>query len=154
VHPTKAKFLRFSPIVFKQEKFYKGELIMKESIFKNRTSIKKIDLNEVQFCVITKEALNNKKLSDPAFRLLVRLYNNDDNYIINTTQIAKEFKWSNDKMAKAIKCLEQNNYFFKKRIMNEKNQMVGWENFISLDNSPTSDFPKVGNPESRETRSK
>lgn len=129
-----------------------------ERIYTNKTVINRIPLKKGNFVHINKSAFRDNNLTDSAKILLIRLLNNNKDYVINTTVIATEFEWSNDKMAKAFKCLTDNHYASRTNIRNGKGCIIGYSYFISEskipeekelnEQVPNSDLPKSDIPKS------
>lgn len=77
---------------------------------KKKDAIYRMDMKKGQFATISRDALTNPKLSEPAFRLLMILLNNSDAWEIYTTFYQHELKWSPGKMSSAKKNLIEQGY--------------------------------------------
>jgi hypothetical protein len=81
-----------------------------------KDKINRTDLNDGNFATISRAALINPKLTEPAFRLLVCALNNAEKWDINMYFFGKRLKWSNDKISNAIKNLEILGYLSREEI--------------------------------------
>ena len=100
------------------------------------------------FNKITKEITEDSTLSDSAFRLLIKLLNNSEKWIINLEQTCMALKFSERKSRRSIKELKDRGFLVSKNFFNENNKII-WNHFItedpSVQNEPMEKKPYIQN---------
>lgn len=82
---------------------------------KSNNTVRRVPIAKGGYATIQTNILLNSKVTDPAKTLLNLLLNNSINWNILLTYYQKKLKWSNDKLAGAIKNLIANGYMIKEK---------------------------------------
>lgn len=97
-----------------------------ERKFNNRTTINRANEAAGSYYTLAKETFEDPNLNSDAIRLLMRMLNNTDGYIINLTVFGQNFGWSRSKTTKTYKMLEDSGYA-KREQLRVGGRLVGYD---------------------------